>query len=472
MTDIPVDLKTLEIPREILREVDVRIALRYAVIPIGQKNGALQIMAPHEMSRQVAEEIGIILSRQIEWVPARREDIAALIGRFYGMGASAIKKLIRDRHEDMTPLDFVVIDQDPKEESPMIRLVNEMLLDALRNRASDIHIEPFDGFVRVRYRVDGILQEAQVSPEIRHVTSHLISRIKIMSRMDIGERRLPQDGRVKIKYGNVEIDLRISILPSSCGEAVVIRILKPLESLSLDELGFDEAGVRNIRKLLQRPGGMILVTGPTGSGKTTTLYACLKELNSLERKIITIEDPIEYRLSGILQIEVNPKIGLTFARALRSILRHDPDCVMVGEIRDKETAEIAIRAALTGHLVFSTLHTADAPSAVSRLLEMGIEPYLVASSVEAVIAQRLVRKICPPCDQCRGTGYYGRTVIYEWMILHEAIKNQVSEKKPGSDIRRLARQHGMACLWENGMNKVKQGVTDVEEIRRGLAIED
>lgn len=462
----------IEIPKELLKEVPARIALRYFILPLSKENGSLKLLAPPELSRQEKEELRILLGKELEFILSSRSEIQESIQRLYGVGAGVIETLTQEKEEEPESFDFEVIDQDRPEEATITKLVNEFLVDALKQRASDIHIEPFEKSFRIRYRVDGLLQEARVSEKIKPLVPSLISRIKIMAKLDIGEKRLPQDGRIKIKRKEEELDLRISVLPSSAGEAIVIRILRPLHLLVLEELGFDEEALIKIRQELKKPHGMILVTGPTGSGKTTTLYACLKELNTLERKIITIEDPIEYKLPGIIQIQANPKIGLTFARALRSMLRHDPDVLMVGEIRDQETAEIAIRSALTGHLVLSTLHTNDAPSALTRLLEIGIEPYLVSSSLQAVIAQRLVRRRCIPCDRCGGKGLYGRTAIYELLMMDESIRSLVLEKSPASALRRQALANGMEGLLENGRKKVREGLTSPEELQRILLHEE
>ncbi len=434
-----------EISESLLQEVRPRIAFHYSVLPLGRENGRLKLAAPPDLSSQSKEELRTLLGGEIEFVPFERSQIGVLIEKHYGVGAGTIEALTNEKEEEEKE-GGELIDQNKKEEATITKLVNELLLDALKHRASDIHIEPFEKNFRIRYRVDGLLVEARVSEKIRLLAPSLISRIKIMASLDIGEKRLPQDGRIKIKSREEELDLRVSVLPSSAGEAIVIRILKPLELLGLEELGFDGEAVAKIRDLLKFPNGMILVTGPTGSGKTTTLYACLKELNSIERKIITIEDPVEYRLPGIIQMQANLKTGFTFARALRSMLRHDPDCLMVGEIRDQETAEIAVRSALTGHLVLSTLHTNDAPSAVTRLLEMGIEPYLVASSLAAVIAQRLVRKLCPPCERCAHTGFFGRTAIYELMSISESTRPLILARETAGRIGKQAIQEGMRPL--------------------------
>jgi type II secretory ATPase GspE/PulE/Tfp pilus assembly ATPase PilB-like protein len=464
-----ITLSGLEIPKSILQKISARVASHYCVIPLGMEEGVLKLAIPTDFGREHRADLRIALGFEPSLVPVSRREIQALIAKYYGVGAEVIESLTQKGDHESNNSDFEVIDQD--KDKTIITLVNELFLDALKNRASDIHIEPFERFLRVRYRVDGLLQEATVSDRIRVLAPNLISRIKIMAKLDIGEKRLPQDGRIKIKHKTGELDLRVSVLPSSFGEAIVIRILKPLELLELPQLGFDEKSITQIGQFIKKPHGVILVTGPTGSGKTTTLYSCLKELNQTERKIITIEDPIEYKLPGVIQMQVNLKTDFTFAKALRAILRHDPDCIMIGEIRDAETAEIAIRAALTGHLVFSTLHTNDAPSAVTRLVEMGVEPYLVASALEGVIAQRLVRRHCTngkkeDCELCGGTGFYGRIAISELMAINEKMRDLILQGNTGSIIRKVATDSGMTSLYEDGLEKVGRNLTDKIEIQR------
>ena len=440
--------------KPLFHEVPARIAFHYLAFPLSKENGKLRLAVPQGISRQVQEELRVVLGAELEFSFLPRPEIQALISKAYGVGAGVIELLAGGEKREAEEKDLETIDSSAGDDPTIAQLVNEFLMDALKHRASDIHIEPFEETLQIRYRVDGRLMEADVPEKILSLARSIASRIKIMAKLDIGEKRLPQDGRIKIKQGREELDLRVSVLPSCHGESIVIRILKPLELLSLEDLGFEEEGLRKIRSQLQKPHGIILITGPTGSGKTTTLYASLKELNQTERKIITIEDPVEYKLPGIIQMQVHSKINFSFARALRSMLRHDPDCLMIGEIRDTETAEIAIRSALTGHLVFSTLHTHDAPSAVTRLVEMGIEPYLVASSLEAVIAQRLVRRVCfsckgltdHGCGTCGGKGFYGRLAISEIMIMTDALRDLILERKLGSILRRQAIQEGMQSL--------------------------
>jgi len=370
-----------------------------------------------------------------------------------------------------------------------------VLKDAIELRASDIHLEPFEDEFRIRYRIDGVLQDIPVPAQLKRFQPAIVSRIKIISHLNIAEKRLPQDGRIKVRIDDAEVDIRVSIIPMLHGEAVVMRLLRQNATLrGLAELDMDQRELDCFRRVLQLPHGIILVTGPTGSGKTSTLYTALNEINDSVRKIITIEDPVEYQLKGVNQIQVSEKAGLTFARGLRSILRHDPDVILIGEIRDKETAEIAVQASLTGHLVFSTLHTNDAPGAVNRLVDMGVEPYLVASSLEAVLAQRLVRVLCPHCKQadnsptaqalkeklgipgettiyrstgcreCRNTGFFGRHAIFEWMDTGSEIRQLVLKNASSDQIRDAARRAGMKMLAEDGWRLVRMGITTVEEV--------
>jgi general secretion pathway protein E/type IV pilus assembly protein PilB len=383
------------------------------------------------------------------------------------------------------------------EDASIIRFVNQVVAEAISFRSTDIHLEPFEDELRIRYRIDGILQEVSVPPQLKRYQAAIVSRIKILSHLDIAEKRVPQDGRIKVRIAGVEVDIRVSLIPMLHGEAAVLRLLQTGGAAhGLDRLCLAERDQSLFDKLLAVPHGIILVTGPTGSGKTTTLYAALNEINDATRKIVTIEDPIEYHIKGVNQIQVAEKAGLTFARGLRSILRHDPDVILVGEIRDAETAQIAVQASLTGHLVFSTLHTNDAPGAVMRLVDMGVEPYLVASSLEASIAQRLVRVLCPQCkeqdrtaaaraakrqagmdadtplfraagcDACRNTGFHGRRAIFEFMMMNDEIRELTLGGHSSVVIREAARRNGMRLLIEDGWRLVSEGITTVEEVLR------
>jgi general secretion pathway protein E/type IV pilus assembly protein PilB len=389
---------------------------------------------------------------------------------------------------------------DQAQEASVIKLVNEIFLEAITERATDIHIEPYEKDLSVRYRIDGVLHNASVPPQIRRFQAAIISRIKIMSHLNIAERRLPQDGRIKFQVGNRQVDVRVSVIPMLFGEGIVMRILDKATVLyTLPQLGMGPTDFKMFGELIERPHGILLVTGPTGSGKTTTLYAALSAIVGPEIKVLTVEDPVEYHIDGVNQIQVQPKIGFTFAAGLRAILRHDPDVVMIGEIRDLETAEAAIQAALTGHLVLSTLHTNDACSAATRLLDMGLEPFLVTSTLEAAMAQRLVRKICDQCKEsyvpdremlpadlvlpegallyrgtgcrnCRGTGYRGRSGIFELMIANDAVRDQIMLRAPANKIVDAARSSGLTLLREDGWDKVRAGVTTPEEVMRSTKL--
>jgi general secretion pathway protein E/type IV pilus assembly protein PilB len=387
------------------------------------------------------------------------------------------------------------LDAGAEDEASIIRFVNQVLKDAIELRASDIHLEPFEHEFRIRYRIDGELQEIPLPAQLKQFQPAIVSRVKILSHLNIAEKRLPQDGRIKVRIENTEVDIRVSVIPMLHGEAVVMRLLRQNSTLrGLSHIGLGTRELECFQKVLNLPHGIVLVTGPTGSGKTSTLYTALNEINDEVRKIITIEDPVEYQLQGVNQIQVSEKAGLTFARGLRSILRHDPDVVLIGEIRDRETAQIAVQASLTGHLVFSTLHTNDAPGALTRLVDMGVEPYLVASSLEAVLAQRLVRVLCPHCKvpdtsahakafrsrmgiapevelfkavgcrECRQTGFFGRHAIFEWMDTDETIRRLILENGSTDQIRAAARAAGMRTLAEDGWRLVAQGITTVEEV--------
>ena len=437
--------------------------------------------------------------RVVNVLLARESEILDVIENFYGNQASTLGRIVEGIEEvDASVEDSEDIEhlKDLASEAPVIRLVNLVISRAVESRASDIHIEPFERDLKVRYRIDGILYDVESPP--KRLKAAIISRIKIMARLNIAERRIPQDGRIKMKVLGKDLDLRVSPLPTMYGESVVMRILDKSNTqiYDLEKLGFSEQVYREFEKLILRPHGIILVTGPTGSGKTTTLYGALTQINLPDKKIIAIEDPVEYQIDGINQIHVNPQIGLTFAAGLRSIVRQDPDVIMVGEMRDLETAEIGIRAALTGHLVFSTLHTNDAPSAIARLIDMGAEDYLLASSILGILAQRLVRVICPHCKEeqrlesallkeigspvsnldivyegkgckeCGQTGYKGRLGIFEFMLMNDEIRRLTIAKSDASQLRKAALRNEMVALRDDGFNKVKKGITTVAEVLR------
>jgi len=495
-----VDLKNEEIQPESLEKVSPKIALHYKLIPLRLENNRLTAAIPDPLDVSKLDELKILLDAEIEPVWAQEKDILEAIQKYYGVGAEIleemvargdVKERIDKRTQNVQDLEEVV------EEASIIKFVNQILSQAVDERATDIHLEPFENELRVRFRIDGFLYDVPIPDSIRYFHQSMVSRVKIMSNLDIAEHRLPQDGRIKIRVKGEELDLRVSILPTGFGEGVQIRILSSKSFLSLEKLGLGEEDLSNIQYLIDRPYGIIFVTGPTGSGKSTTLYAALSKKNTPLIKIITIEDPVEYQLRGILQIQVNPRINLMFAEGLRSILRHDPDIIMVGEVRDSETAEITIRSAMTGHLVFSTLHTNDAFSAPTRLIDMEIEPFLVASSLEGIVAQRLVRVICPKCKvkkiippkvfqqegikvdkdsvesfegkgcpNCRFTGYRGRTGIFEIVIVDEHLRGFIFGRVPSQNIKSEVLSRGGHTLRQDGLRKVLAGITTLEEVMR------
>ncbi len=497
--------RVLEVDETAIALVPANVATHYGVMPLGLRNGKLLLAVCDPFDYEKLDELRVLLGVPFEIVLSTREKITAACKKCYGLGADTAERLLAesalevDLVSDAADQENNIDDESLAGEASVIRFVNILLTEAIRERATDIHLEPYERQLRVRYRIDGVLREVPVPPSISHFRSAVISRIKVMADLDIAEKRKPQDGRAKVRVAGEEHDLRISVLPTRFGEAVSIRVLtRATAFLPLEDLGLSDADVPRMQYLIRQPHGIVLVTGPTGSGKTTTLYAVLQKINSPERKILTVEDPIEYQLEGVTQMQVAPKAGLTFANALRHMLRHDPDVMMVGEIRDTDTAEISVRAALTGHLVFSTLHTNDAPTAVTRLLDMGVEPYLVASSVIGVVAQRLVRVICPHCKElhepdanallqlgvdirekedltfyrgagcqnCSGTGFRGRTAIYEIMIMAEPLCEITLERRSASEIRGTAVREGMRSLKDAGWEKVTAGITTIEELAR------
>jgi general secretion pathway protein E/type IV pilus assembly protein PilB len=468
-------------------------------MPVAVEDGALIIAHPEPQRLDIKDEIELLMSQPIRLVLAARHHIEEAIRRHYGLGAETLEQMqsSSDTVLDIEESDFHSLDEGADEAS-IIRFVNQIILEAHRLSATDIHFEPGDDSFRIRYRIDGMLEPIRLPAHVRQYQNAIISRIKVMARLNISEQRLPQDGRIQVRLHDENLDLRVSVLPTPLGEAVNLRLLRRASlHLGLHQLGFEERHIKVISTAANRPNGIIIVTGPTGSGKTTTLYALLDQINSLDKKIVTIEDPIEYQLAGVLQMQVHDEIGFTFARALRSILRHDPDVVLVGEIRDPETAEIAIRMAMTGHLVFSTLHTNDAASTIVRLLDMNLEPYLLASTIHCVIAQRLVRLNCPHCrepysadpagmeafsslglkmpkhfyrgqgcETCRRSGFIGRTSIQEIYSLDEEFGALILQRAPASKFRALARGKGIPMMAEEGWRLVVDGHTTLEEILR------
>ena len=501
-----IKVKDKEIDKSVIEKVPARFAIHYKLMPLQIEGDTLAIAVTDPLDVHTLDDVKLLLGYEIRPFLGGEKDILEAIKRYYGIGAETIESIMAETAgSDGTPAGAIPAKEAEElvEDASIIKFVNQIIQQAYYDRATDIHIEPYEDELKVRYRIDGILYDAAIPPTIKYFQSAIVSRIKIMSNLNIAEHRLPQDGRMKAKVGQEELDLRISILPTPYGESVGIRLLFTKMLYSLEELGLSEFDLKILNEMIKKPHGIILLTGPTGSGKTTTLYACLSKINNRELKILTIEDPIEYHLKGITQIQVYPKVGLSFANGLRSMLRHDPDVMMVGEIRDVETAEIAIRVALTGHLVFSTLHTNDAPGAMTRLLDMGIEPFLVASSVECVIAQRLVRLICPKCkrpvkdkklilkelavndapegaelyegkgcESCKFTGYRGRTAIYEFLVMSEEIREMVLNHSSADQIRKKAVSLGMRPLRGDGIEKVFRGLTTVSEIIRVTPKED
>ncbi|MFH0772588.1 MAG: ATPase, T2SS/T4P/T4SS family [Candidatus Omnitrophota bacterium] len=494
------NIKSMEIDRSIIEKVPAKFTSHYRLMPVSLKDKILTIVVTDPLDIHTLDDIALLLGYEIRPVLGGERDILDAVKKYYGIGADTMERIMAESPhsgESKVSLGSAQDVEELVEDASIIKFVNQIIQQAYQDRATDIHIEPYEDEMKVRYRIDGILYDAAIPPAIKHFQSAIVSRIKIMSNLNIAERRLPQDGRIRIKAGADDLDLRVSILPTPYGESVVIRLLTTSLLYSLEDLGLSQSDLKILEEMIRRPHGIIFVSGPTGSGKTTTLYACLLKINNKELKILTIEDPIEYRLKGVTQTQVHPKIGLTFANGLRSMLRHDPDVMMVGEVRDIETAEITIRVALTGHLVFSTIHTNDAAGAVTRLLDMGIEPYLVASSVECLIAQRLVRRICPECkypvygkkqvllklgavniaddavvyegkgcEACKFTGYRGRTGIYEFLVMNENVREMVLSLASADQIRKRAVKSGMRILRQDGVDKVLKGITTITEVLR------
>jgi general secretion pathway protein E/type IV pilus assembly protein PilB len=487
-----------ETSRDLLEGIPARILLTWRILPLWRRNGWIGVATSRPLDPRGLDELRLVCDLEIEPALASGEEISRRLNTLLGVGADTMEVLVNEAGQAVSPVDAIgdVELDDGAEDASIITFVNQVLVQALDRRATDVHIEPFENSLRVRFRVDGVLQEAPIPREVRRFHAAIVSRLKILAQLDIAEKRVPQDGRVKLRFGSREVDVRVSVIPMLHGEAVVLRLLDRAGALlGLERLGMSDGDRRAIDEILNLPHGIVLVTGPTGSGKTTTLYACLTEINGIERKIVTIEDPIEYHLEGINQIQIASKAGLTFARGLRAVLRHDPDVILLGEIRDEETAEIAVQASLTGHLVFSTLHTNDAPSAPVRLIDMGIEPYLVASSVEMIMAQRLVRTICPDCretyleelaqlrdpigedlpdtfvrgrgcESCGHTGYQGRMGIFEILPITEPIRALILQRAASSQIRTEALRAGMRTLRQDGLRLVRQGLTTIDEVLR------
>lgn len=498
-----VDLRNTDVDLEVVKKFPQKLIYRHNLFPLSRVNGSLRLATCDPLDVYALDEASSATGLTIVPVVSEKAEIARLMKKYLGVGSETVDDLIAAREDEEVQL-LEGIESDGSElsemaqEASVVRLVNEILVEAIDSRASDVHIESQAEGILIRYRIDGILHEQPVPPEINRFQAAIISRLKIMARLNIAEKRLPQDGRIKLKVHGREIDIRLSVIPMIHGEGLVMRILdKGAMKFDLQGLGMDPETYQIFSQLIRLPHGIVLVTGPTGSGKTTTLYSSLLEIRSPENKIITTEDPVEYQLSGINQIQVHTKIGLTFAASLRSILRHDPDIVLVGEIRDQETAENAIQASLTGHLVFSTLHTNDAAGAFTRIVDMGIEPFLVSSTVEGIMAQRLLRRLCencreaytPPaedlpndfpwekldgkqlyrsvgCRACRNVGYMGRMGIYELLVTNEEIKTLAHDRVSTWEIKQAALRDGMRTLRIDAWDKAITGATSVEEVLR------
>ena len=499
-------LKELEaegVDPSLVSKVPIAFSKKHKVVPLKVQDSVLTVATLDPLNYEPVDDLRVILGcREVRVVLSSEREVLRVINRFYEQRADTAEEMIQSMDTENSDRLLHELEEtedllDVSDEAPVIKLVNLILFQAVKERASDIHIEPFQKELNVRYRIDGILYHRFTPP--KRYQPAIISRLKVMAKLDIAEKRLPQDGRIPIKIADKDVDIRVSIIPTTFGERVVLRLLdKSSVHFGLEEIGLYPDQLQCLEDLIHRPNGILLVTGPTGSGKTTTLYGALSRINSPDKNIITIEDPVEYQLWGIGQIQVSPKIGLTFAHGLRSVLRHDPDVILVGEIRDVETAEIAIQSALTGHLVFSTLHTNDAASAVTRLVDMGIEPFLVASVIRAIVAQRLIRVICPECKEgyvpedealrdvglvmsqlesrvlhrgkgcpaCSETGYRGRTGIYEILLVSEEIRQLIMKKADSTTIGRKAVEEGMRSLREDGARKVVAGITTLEEVAR------
>ena len=503
-----VNLEETNIQSNVLDLVPQTMAEIYRIMPVSLKNNVLTVAMADPQNVAALDDLRNFLGHEIRGAVSSGPDVEAAIARYYADREESIEDVIdqlstdEDHEKRIRGYDLASA-EEMSDAQPIKKLLNMVMLLAIRDQASDIHFEPFEDEFKIRVKADGVLFE--MVPPPRHLANAVVSRIKVMANLDIAERRLPQDGRIELNVGGNNVDLRVSVLPTLFGEAVVMRVLdRTVVALDLNKIGMDAVILSKFRQILKRPNGIVLVTGPTGSGKTTTLYSALNELNTTETKIITSEDPIEYDIEGIIQVPVNPDVGVTFANVLRAILRHDPDKILVGEIRDYETAEIAVQSSLTGHLVFSTLHTNDAPSAITRLRDMGVPAFLITATVEAILAQRLVRRICSECRtqfapsdellmelqlpldtarkykfyygkgcaRCNNSGYKGRVGIYELLIMSDEIRDAIAAEASGDDLRDIARQQGMTTLRESGLKLIFDGQTTIDEVVRETVVED
>ena len=508
-----VDLENRQIPPEVIQQVPAQMATVYRTVPLAydEASNTITVALDSPDNFRVVDDLHTLLGFNVAACIAEPEALAKLLSKHYAthqeslldmvkeVGADSTLKVLQGRGESID-LDTL---RELSESNPVKRLLNTVLLQAIKERASDVHFEPFEDEFKMRYRIDGVLYE--MVPPPKYIAMAITSRIKVMANLDIAERRVPQDGRIPLTVGGHPVDLRVAVLPTMFGESVVLRVLDRANvSLDLDKLGMREDDLQLFRRLIAKPNGIVLVTGPTGCGKTTTLYAALNELNSIEDKLITTEDPVEYDIDGIVQVQINPEIDLTFARCLRFILRQDPDIILVGEIRDQETAEIAIQASLTGHLVFSTLHTNDAPSSIARLLDLGLEPFLITATLEGVLAQRLCRRICVACKEeyrpteeqlmelnlrpedtkgrtfyrgrgcaeCNNTGYRGRLAICEMLILDDNLRDMIMNHASTNVLRTASRQRGLRSLRDSGLLAIYEGLTTIEEVVRQTIVEE
>ncbi|HEY2569244.1 MAG TPA: GspE/PulE family protein [Candidatus Udaeobacter sp.] len=493
-----VDAKKID--RATLSALPSRFVFQHHILPIEVKENAV-VLATYDLFNSIGRQLASqLLKKPAEWVLVPRAQVLRAMKTLYGVGAETFDEILKTNRsfEALQDTDTAIDMNDDDPEASVVKFVNQIIREAIFERATDIHVEPLENDLRIRYRIDGILHEVAVPPQLRVLQSAIISRLKVMSHMDIAERRLPQDGRINLQSNNQNIDVRVSTIPTVNGESISLRLLiRSEQQFGFDRLDLSENQEKIVRHLLAQPNGIILLTGPTGCGKSTSLYCFLSSINSVQRRIITVEEPVEYRIAGVSQIEVKPEIDLTFAKGLRHILRQDPNVVMVGEIRDVETADISIRAAMTGHLVFSTLHTNDAVGGITRLLDMDVEPFLLSSVVKSFIAQRLVRTICSECsqlvdypreylaeigfpvkelgtrfqrgagcDQCRQTGYQGRAAIYEICVITEPLRKLIMQKRDGGELKQCAIAEGMNTLRQDGWRRVSQGKTTIEEVVR------
>ncbi|MGO9246653.1 MAG: type II secretion system ATPase GspE [Verrucomicrobiia bacterium] len=497
-------LDDVDLDQAVLRSIPSSVARMYGAVPVSINGNTVTVAVMDPYNPQLVGELSFILGKDVQVAVAPSKQIQAAIERYFGEDSESLKDVLTDMEDQLTSAEAVesatktggtAALEELASQAPIVRFVNVIMLKAIQDRASDIHFEPFEDEFKIRYRVDGALYE--MAPPPKHLALPIISRVKVMSALNIAERRLPQDGRIQLNIGGKQIDLRVSTLPTQFGESVVLRVLdRSVVNLEMESLGMPSEIFDRTKEVIKVPNGIFIVTGPTGSGKTTTLYSCLKRINTIDLKLLTAEDPVEYDIEGIMQVPINEAIGLTFARALRSFLRQDPDIIMVGEMRDLETAQISIQASLTGHLVFTTLHTNDSPGAVTRMIDMGVEPFLISSTLQAVLAQRLVRSACKKCKvayepsetvltqlgltkedtagrpfyygkgcmECNETGYRGRKGLFELLLITEPIRELVNMRAPAGVIRARALELGMRTLREDGIRSILDGETTVEEV--------